>query len=188
MVVEISALGVALKEILSSGVADKAVELITNVKENSDKDKTITAYESAFTKLIQENHELKTISMGYREQFEQIYLSEQDIEYLQQTAIRLIHLFMPEITEEKKNELRLQLLNHNGINEKNVDNHIKEWEKNEKIQRESIEQFVDLIQVDTLRTMQLLGFNYRKAIGEPLTELVASTINKKVNNTTNGNS
>ena len=28
-------------------------------------------------------------------------------------------------------------------------------------QRKSIEQLVDLIQVDTLRTMQLLGFNYR---------------------------
>lgn len=43
-------------------------------------------------------------------------------------------------------------------------------------QRKSIEQLVDLIQVDTLRTMQLLGFNYREAIGEPLTELVANSI------------
>lgn len=33
-----------------------------------------------------------------------------------------------------------------------------------------------LISVDTLKTMQLLGFNYRAAIGEPLTEICANAI------------
>ncbi|MCY7730634.1 hypothetical protein MHY86_02725 [Aerococcus urinaeequi] len=49
-------------------------------------------------------------------------------------------------------------------------------------QRKSIEQLVDLIQVDTLRTMQLLGFNYREAIREPLTELVANSIKESTKN------
>ncbi|PKE62177.1 hypothetical protein [Macrococcoides caseolyticum] len=39
-----------------------------------------------------------------------------------------------------------------------------------------LESFIELIQKDTLKTMQLLGFNYKKAIGEPATELVASKI------------
>ena len=34
----------------------------------------------------------------------------------------------------------------------------------------------DLISVDTLKTMQLLGFNYKAAIGEPLTEICANAI------------
>lgn len=34
----------------------------------------------------------------------------------------------------------------------------------------------DLISVDTLKTMQLLGFNYKAAIGEPLTQICASAI------------
>ena len=34
----------------------------------------------------------------------------------------------------------------------------------------------DLISVDTLKTMQLLGFNYRAAIGEPLTQMCATAI------------
>lgn len=34
----------------------------------------------------------------------------------------------------------------------------------------------DLITVDTLKTMQLLGFNYKAAIGEPLTELCSDKI------------
>lgn len=30
--------------------------------------------------------------------------------------------------------------------------------------------------MDTLKTMQLLGFNYKAAIGEPLTEICANAI------------
>ena len=38
------------------------------------------------------------------------------------------------------------------------------------------DQFKDLINVDTLKAMQLLGFNCKRAIGEPLTELCAVKI------------
>ena len=43
---------------------------------------------------------------------------------------------------------------------------------------ETLEVFKDLISVDTLKTMQLLGFNYKAAIGEPLTQLCATAITK----------
>lgn len=41
---------------------------------------------------------------------------------------------------------------------------------------ENLEVFKDLISVDTLKTMQLLGFNYKSAIGEPLTQICANAI------------
>ena len=41
---------------------------------------------------------------------------------------------------------------------------------------ESFEQFQSLISVDSLKTMQLLGFNYRAAIGEPLTKVCSDFI------------
>lgn len=41
---------------------------------------------------------------------------------------------------------------------------------------ESFEAIKDLVSVDTLKTMQLLGFNYKAAIGEPLTQLCANAI------------
>lgn len=37
---------------------------------------------------------------------------------------------------------------------------------------DSFEKLKDLISVDTLKTMQLLGFNYKAAIGEPLLNFV----------------
>lgn len=41
---------------------------------------------------------------------------------------------------------------------------------------DSIGQLKNLISVDVLKTMQLLGFNYKAAIGEPLTKLCADAI------------
>lgn len=41
---------------------------------------------------------------------------------------------------------------------------------------DEFDQFKDLISIDTLKAMQLLGFNYKRAIGEPLTELCAAKI------------
>ena len=40
----------------------------------------------------------------------------------------------------------------------------------------NFEALKDLISVDTLKTMQLLGFNYKAAIGEPLTQICANAI------------
>ena len=49
----------------------------------------------------------------------------------------------------------------------------------------AIKPFKDLINVDTLKTMQLLGFNYKDAIGLPLTKLCANAIEKLGNKSSN---
>jgi len=41
---------------------------------------------------------------------------------------------------------------------------------------DTFKQFKELISVDTLKAMQLLGFNYKAAIGEPLTKKCAEAI------------
>ena len=45
---------------------------------------------------------------------------------------------------------------------------------------EQFEQVKELISIDVLKTIQLLGFNYKSAIGEPLTLLVRNVILSKV--------
>ncbi len=44
------------------------------------------------------------------------------------------------------------------------------------IDTEILDQIKNLISVDTLKSMQLLGFNYKEAIGEPLTNICATAI------------
>ena len=46
----------------------------------------------------------------------------------------------------------------------------------------SFQQMAELLNKDTLKTMQLLGFNDREAIGEPLSEVCANTIKSKLGN------
>lgn len=47
-------------------------------------------------------------------------------------------------------------------------------------QKDNFEQIKSLLSVETLTIMQLLGFNYKRAIGEPLTLLVQKTIESKI--------
>lgn len=49
----------------------------------------------------------------------------------------------------------------------------------------ALEAVKSLISVDTLKSMQLLGFNYKAAIGEPLTDLCAQKIASLGNSTPN---
>lgn len=44
----------------------------------------------------------------------------------------------------------------------------------------NLDQFKSLISVNTLKAMQLLGFDYKKAIGDPLTEVCANAIKAKL--------
>ena len=57
---------------------------------------------------------------------------------------------------------------------------------------DTFESVKNLIDVDTLKTMQLIGFNYKAAIGEPLTKICADAItslgNKKSDSRGNQNS
>lgn len=49
-----------------------------------------------------------------------------------------------------------------------------------KDQKEIVEQLKSLLSVETLTIMQLLGFNYKRAIGEPLTLVLQKWIESKV--------
>lgn len=59
-------------------------------------------------------------------------------------------------------------------------------DKSNQIPEDQIEPFKQLISKETLKSMQLLGFNFRKAIGEPLTECCASFIESKLMNKNTG--
>ncbi len=55
---------------------------------------------------------------------------------------------------------------------------LTEMSPNSKI--EALEPLKNLINIDTLKAMQLLGFNYKEAIGEPLTHVCADAIRNKL--------
>lgn len=62
---------------------------------------------------------------------------------------------------------------HNTV--KNILEILKSLNPNNKA-LDNFDEITNLINVDTLKAMQLLGFNYKYAIGQPLTELCANYI------------
>ena len=118
-----------------------------------------------------EREEAVRIAQAYKSELERIVISDEDIEHLHNTVSRILEIV-------KSFQLASAML-------KGED----ELAKVEK-QVASYEQIKALISVDTLKTMQLLGFNYKAAIGEPLTQICAdaiSNIGNKNKSQQNGN-
>lgn len=92
---------------------------------------------------------------------EKVVISDEDIRHLDSTVSRIL-----EIIKES------QMANVEPLGEEAVEIVKK--------QVESYEQIKELISVDTLKTMQLLWFNYKAAIGEPLTLMLKNFILSKI--------
>lgn len=138
-----------LKTLAQSDTARYGFESIQVLKKGKDKDAVIEKYDEVFSNLVAENQELKNIALAYKGEYEKANITDENIEYLKNTFERV-----------------LELLANMGDDE--------DSEKTKK----DIAQFSSLIDVDTLRTMQLLGFNYKQAIGEPLTLILSDFIRR----------
>lgn len=90
------------------------------------------------------------------------------------------------IAQAYKSELdRVQISDEDIANLHNTVSRILELVKddNNTQQIESYEKMKELISIDTLKSMQLLGFNFKYAIGEPLTMLIRNMILSRVKET-----
>lgn len=119
------------------------VDKVKNFKASKDKDEIIRNYEELVNELLEEKSQLERVAKSYKELYENMEISDRDLEHLQKT-IRQVATILISIEQDP----------------------IKR-----SLSQQSIEPLLDLVNADTLRTMQLLGFNYKKAIGEPLTEV-----------------
>lgn len=106
---------------------------------------------------MQEREEAVRIAQAYKAELDRIEISDDDIVHLHNTVSRIIEIIKA-----------IQLSSAIGKPEAEIEKI--------KSQVEGYEQIKELISVDTLKTMQLLGFNYKDAIGEPLTKLCANAI------------
>lgn len=119
-------------------------------RQKKNLDEQANAYELIINELIQNNNDLLLISRQYKEEYERVTISDNDITELQGTIKRIIQLIPS--TEEAKEQFTL---------------------------------VTEFLNKDTLKTMQLIGFNYKKAIGEPLTEALANFIKVKLSTKNN---
>lgn len=163
-------MGISLTELAIKGTATAITNRIRAVKDEKNAEKLRGTYDEIVNELLSERDEAIRIAQAYKSELERIVISDDDIEHLHNTVSRILEIVKT---------FQLAAAATKGPEEiEKVNTQVK-----------SYEQIKELISVDTLKTMQLLGFNYKAAIGEPLTQICATAIshigNKKNNSQSN---
>ncbi len=148
---ELIGLGVSLTELAVKGTATVISSKIKSIKDEKNIDNVKATYDEIINELLSEREEAVRIAQAYKSELEKVVISDDDIQHLHNTVTRILEL----------------IKNSQGDAEVNT-------------QIKAFEQLKELISVDTLKAMQLLGFNYKAAIGEPLTLMLRNFILSKV--------
>lgn len=138
-------LGAQLGILAAKNTASTIYNKISVLKHRREDGKTITEYEEIINDLITEKQELIRIANAYKQQYENINISDEDMEYLHNTLRIVLESTSPDGKTDENLSVALAFLNK-----------------------------------DTLKTMQLIGFNYKEGIGRPLTELCEEWIKLKL--------
>ena len=138
-------LGAQLGILAAKNTASTIYNKISVLKHRREDGKTITEYEEIINDLITEKQELIRIANAYKQQYENINISDEDMEYLHNTLKIVLESTSPDGKIDHNLSVALAFLNK-----------------------------------DTLKTMQLIGFNYKEGIGRPLTELCEEWIKLKL--------
>lgn len=139
----------------ASHVGKRSVEAIFDkiraVKKKGNQDEVISNLEEIISELIAEKNQLIQITQAYEEQLITQKMSEKDIDYITESIVPLLEDLL------KQSE---------GDDAKNL--------------RKGIDTFKPILSKETFNILQLLGFNFKQAIGEPLTKLIGALISSKI--------
>lgn len=151
-------LGIALAEATARSTATAVTDKIKTIRANKNKDEQIAGYRQIINELQENKADLQDISNQYKEIVERINISDEDIEALHKTIAKVMNVLIQVV----------------GYGEESGT--VKE-----------VNALISLLDSDTLKTLQLIGFNYKRAIGEPLTEITSKYIQNMFNNSQNKN-
>lgn len=151
-------LGMALAEATAKSTATAVTDKIKTIRANKNKDEQIAGYRQIINELQENKADLQDISNQYKEIVERINISDEDIEALHKTIAKVMNILIGVVGYDEEG---------NTVKEVNA--------------------LISLLDSDTLKTLQLIGFNYKQAIGEPLTEITSKYIHNMFNNSQDKN-
>ncbi|WP_303860660.1 hypothetical protein [Alkalibaculum bacchi] len=159
-------LGAKLTEIAIRNTTETIINKVSAVKAKKDDKETINVLEEIINDLIKDKNDLVQVSRAYEEEFIMRKISEDDLVYITENLIPVL------------NELFITLMGFKTIDDENT------------LKIEEIQSLMKILHpilsTETLKILQLLGFDFKSAIGEPLTELLRNLIlSKTISNNTN---
>ena len=151
---EMITLGTELASIAGRKSVEAIFDKIRTVKKKGDKDEIISNLEEIINDLISDKNRLIQISQAYEENLITQKITQEEIYYITNSIIPLLEEFLKQSSQDDSRKIQ------DGINA------IK-----------------PILSKEIFNIMQILGFNFKEAIGEPLTELLAAFIRTKINTT-----
>lgn len=145
-------LGVKLTESAVRNTAGAISDKISSIKAKRDDKQTIRELEDIVNNLLDDKSELVRIAQAYEQELVSQKISDEDIEYITTTLIPLAETFI-EKTEDEQERAKNQ---------------------------ENLDMVKAVLSKETITVMQLIGFNFKQAIGEPLTSLIRRLIESKM--------
>lgn len=152
---QLADLGVKLTETVIRNTASGIANKIQTVKAKKDDKATIHELEEIISSLIDDKNELVQIAQAYEQEFVAQQISQEDIEYITTSFIPVLKDLIKQTSSDV-----------NGGGATNIE--------------KTIDSLTPLLSVEMLTVLQLVGFNFKKAIGEPLTTLLQNAITSKV--------
>lgn len=106
----------------------------------------VTELQEIIQELLEDKAEILGIAQAYQEQLVAQRITDEDVEYIVGSVVPLVK----------------QIAENGGVSEEQMAQLVPILEP--------------LVSVETVQVLQMFGFNFRRGIGEPLTELVAGKI------------
>jgi hypothetical protein len=149
---QIQTLVVQLADTAIRNTAGAIADRIAAVKGRQKDKETIAELEEIINGLLADKSELVRIAQAFEQELVAQRISTDDIEYISANFVPLLRQLIQSAAANGQNATAAQ---------------------------ETIDLIQPLLSFETVTILQLIGFNFRKAIGEPLTELVGRLIMSK---------
>lgn len=153
MAQDIADLGVRLSDTVARNTFSAIGGKIKAIKTKSDDRTKIQELEGIIYDLIDDKQELEQIAKAYKEKFIAQQISQENIEYITKNIIPALKRLIEASGDG------------NGVAAANME--------------KTLDILKSILSVETLTVLQLLGFNFKEAIGEPLTLLLQKFITSK---------
>lgn len=143
---EVLQMGTTLAESMARNGAGMIADKIRAIRASGRQEDVIAGLEEIISSLLDDKSELTRIAQAYQSELVSQQLTSGDVRYIAETVFPLLESMAGAGPDEDSEKLA------------------------------QLEAMKPLLSVETVNVLQLLGFNFRRAIGEPLTTLCESMI------------
>jgi hypothetical protein len=144
-------LSVQLADTAIRNTAATVADKIAAAKARKRDQETIAELEEIISSLISDKNDLVRIAQAYEQELAGHRISQSDVQYIADNVIPILRSLAAAASED------------------DADSDLEQ----------QVEALASIVSAETVNILQLVGFNFRRAIGEPLTQLVAQLILSK---------